>query len=291
MQQQKIILSGILIILLTGCGGGDRHEYTGVLEGTVVKVPALTGGKILSLLTEDGQNVTKGQALAVIDTTDLMLQRLQVSAQLEELEIQNEIARTQLSKSEKDLNYIREKYDRISRLYRENSVPRQNLDDIENQLQQVTSLETTARQQILSLVARKKQLNIQHRQIDKKIADAKISAPLSGIVSSTYFEESEAIQPGGALLEITSIHTMETKIYINEKMLSQVRHGQHVKISVDGIDSTWGGKISWISPKAEFTPKTILTPETRTSLVYAVKIALENRDQILKHGMPVVINL
>ena len=62
-------------------------------------------------------------------------------------------------------------------------------------------------------------------------------------------------------------------------------------MTIDGLSETLQGSIIWISPKAEFTPKTILTPNTRTSLVYAVKITIPNKEGILKHGMPVVINL
>jgi HlyD family secretion protein len=278
-------------LFIAGCGGPNRYEYTGVLEGTVVKVPALTGGEITDILVEEGQTVQEKQTLAIIDTTDLMLQRLQLSAQLEELLIQTEIAQTQLERTEKDLTYTQEKFERISSLYRKNSIPRQNLDDIENQLQQVTTANITALQQVRALRIKAKQLNTQHQQIEKRIADATISAPLPGIVSSIYFEPGEAIPPFGSLLEITSIREMETQIYIDEELLTQIRHGQEVHISVDGLDSSLTGNISWISPKAEFTPKTILTPETRTSLVYAVKVKIENMQRILKHGMPVVITL
>ena len=60
-------------------------------------------------------------------------------------------------------------------------------------------------------------------------------------------------------------------------------------MQVDGLGQSLVGKIAWISPRAEFTPKSILTPETRTSLVYAVKIDVPNPDGVLKHGMPVEV--
>jgi len=108
---------------------------------------------------------------------------------------------------------------------------------------------------------------------------------------SKYFEAGEAIPPFTPILEIIDINEMTTNIYISEKLLAKVKHGQQVSVSVDGLDKTLSGRISWISPKAEFTPKNILTPETRTSLVYAVKVSVKNEDGVLKHGMPVVIEL
>jgi len=152
------ILSVFLLVTLIACANNEKTEYTGVLEGTVVKVPALNGGVILSLFVDEGDNVRHGQLLAITDTTDLFLQKIQIIAQLEELDVQTDIAQTQLEKSEKDFAYIKEKYDRILSLFRENSVPQQNLDDIENQLEQVISMRTTSRQQLRSLNARKKQL-------------------------------------------------------------------------------------------------------------------------------------
>jgi HlyD family secretion protein len=285
------IFSLIFLFALSACTNNGETEYTGVLEGTVLKVPVLNGGVIISILAEEGDLVENGQLLAITDTTELSLQNIQIMAQREELDIQTNIARTQLAKVEKDFIYIKEKYDRISVLFNENSVPQQNLDDIENQLEQVRSLRETARQQLLSLNARKKQLQAQESLIRKKISDAQITAPQSGIISALYFETGEAAPMMAALIEITSIRELEVRIYVDEEMLPHIKHGQTVRASIDGIDSTLSGTISWISPRAEFTPKSILTPDTRTSLVYAVEVILRNEGDLLKHGMPVVITL
>jgi HlyD family secretion protein len=87
------------------------------------------------------------------------------------------------------------------------------------------------------------------------------------------------------------ITRLEAKIYIEETMLPHVRQGQEVSLDIDGADQSFSGRVSWISPRAEFTPKSILTPDTRTALVYAVEIDIENPDRIMKDGMPVVITL
>jgi len=92
-------------------------------------------------------------------------------------------------------------------------------------------------------------------------------------------------------VEIINLDEVWVKIYVSETMLPEIKVGQKVVVRPDGSSKKLEGKISWISPKAEFTPKTILTPETRTSLVYAVKILIPNQDKILKQGMPVEIHL
>jgi HlyD family secretion protein len=127
--------------------------------------------------------------------------------------------------------------------------------------------------------------------VNKKIKDAVMVAPTGGIISEKYFELGEAIPPLSPIVEIIEIRKVEVKIYISEKKLPEVKYGQEARVTVDGLEKELNGTLSWVSPKAEFTPKTILTPETRTSLVYAVKISVPNPEGILKHGMPVEVFL
>ena len=205
--------------------------------------------------------------------------------------MQMEIANTTLRRTQADLDYVKEKYQRLQSLVKNQSMPQQNLDDLANQLQQVQSGNQTARQNFQALAARREQLVAQQKLIQKKIKDAIILAPEKGIIFNKYFEESEVVPPMSPIVEIIHIQDLDVKIYIAEKLLPEIHFGQEVKIRVDGLSKEMTGTVSWISPKAEFTPKAILTPETRTSLVYAVKIAIANPDGVLKHGMPVEVIL
>lgn len=279
-------------LVFAGCGknsGGD--SYTSVVEGTSVQVPALTGGEIKELRVDTGQEVQNGEVLAVVDTTELVFQKQQLEASLDELAIQLKIARSNVNQAEQTEQYVREKQQRIEELYNKNSAPRQTLDDLTNQLQQAQTALENARQSFQSLEARRRQVQAQLGVVNKKIKDAVIIAPTGGIISEKYFELGEAIPPLGPLVEIIEIQKVDVKIYISEKKLPQVKYGQEARVHVDGLDKNLTGEVSWVSPKAEFTPKTILTPETRTSLVYAVKVTIPNPEGILKHGMPVEVFL
>jgi HlyD family secretion protein len=279
-------------LLILGCGSNSKSStYTGVLEGKSVQVPALTGGKIVELLVDTGEEVKGGAVLAVIDTTELVLQHKQLSATLEELAVQKEIAETNLKRSKGDLEYVQQREERMKMLYESQAMPKQNLDDLRNEMQRAQSAHEAARQQVRSLDARKKQLEAQVGTVEKKISDAVITAPVEGLVSTLYYEVGEAVPPMQPVLELIHVSELEVKIYIPEKELPNVKHGQEVKIRVDGVKEELPGRVSWVSPKAEFTPKTILTPETRTSLVYAVKVTITNPKRILKHGMPVEVIL
>ncbi|MBL7093512.1 efflux RND transporter periplasmic adaptor subunit [candidate division KSB1 bacterium] len=292
MQLKKYSVLLIIFVFIAGCGKNNhKNSYTGVLEGTSINIPALTGGVIIELMVNTGDEVKKGQPLAVIDSTELILQKEQLLATFAELDVQTKIANTGLANVEKNLSYIEERQKRVEQLYNNKSVPKQNLDDINNQLQNARSAFETALGKLQGIAAHREQLSVQLKIINKKINDAVVIAPRDGIVVTKYFEAGEAVPPYTPLIEIIDISKMTTKIYISEKQLALVKHGQKVSVNIDGLDKQLTGKVSWISPKAEFTPKNILTPETRTSLVYAVKISVNNKDGVLKHGMPVVIEL
>ncbi len=292
MQLKKYSVLLIIFVFIAGCGKNNhKNSYTGVLEGTSINVPVLTGGVIFDLMVNTGDEVKKDQRLAIIDSTELILQREQLLATFAELDVQTKIANTGLANVKKNLSYIEERQKRVEQLYNNKSVPQQNLDDINNQLQNARSAHETALGKLQGIAARREQLSVQLKIINKKINDAVVIAPRDGIVVTKYFEAGEAVPPYTPLIEIIDISKMTTKIYISEKQLALVKHGQKVSVNIDGLDKQLTGKVSWISPKAEFTPKNILTPETRTSLVYAVKISVNNKDGVLKHGMPVVIEL
>jgi HlyD family secretion protein len=293
MRKSYRLILATLIPLLFHCdlGNNSGHVYTGVVEGTVVRVPALTGGKIVQLAVDTGDDVSQGQLMAVIDTTELAYQRKNLTAMKLEIENQKRIAATNLQRAEKDLAYVREKYQRFQDLLKKQSVTQQSVDDLQNQVQNAEAAYNTARQQLGTLDARTMQIEAQLQSLNKKIDDAIITAPLSGMITQKYYEAGEAIPPLAALVEVIDLDNVWVKIYISETMLPNIKTGQGVEVHPDGISDHLPGTISWINSKAEFTPKTILTEETRTSLVYAVKVRIENNERILKQGMPVTVHL
>ena len=288
----KIASVGLALTLLLGCRGGEHgNTYTGILEGRTVQVPALTGGKILKLYVDTGDAVKAGDTLAVTDTTDLVLQRRQLQAGLKEIAVREDLARTNLDRARSDLAYAKQRLQRVQSLFDHQAVSRQKLDDVQNAVNRAQSAYKAAQQQWQTVAAKRQQLEAQLALLTKKIHDGVILSPLSGVVSNRYYEAGEAVPPLHPVVEITHVARLDVKIYVPEELLPSVKVGQSATVFVDGLDRTLTGRVVWISPKAEFSPKTILTPETRTSLVYAVKVTVENPDGVLKHGMPVEVRL
>ena len=123
--------------------------------------------------------------------------------------------------------------------------------------------------------------------ITKKLRDAVIIAPVTGTVTTKYFNEGEVVPSMGSIVEMLDTRILDVKIYVSVDLLGKFKIGNDISVQAEGIDTTYKGKIIWVSPQSEFTPKNILTPETRSSLVYAVKIRLANPNGKLKQGMPV----
>ncbi len=282
----------VLALLWMGCQrNGSEQAYTGEVEATTVQVPALTGGKILRLFVETGDTVVTGQVIACTDTTELCYQKEQLKAGLEKVAMQRKLAETSLSRARNDAEYLEKKLKRFQQLYEQNSIPQQTLEDVENRYQAARAALESARQQFLGIRAEEKKLRAQLKLLTKKIHDATVRSPLSGIVSAKYYEAGEVVPPGRAVVEVIRLEKVWVKIYLSERILPRIQVGQSVTVRVDGLESTLPGRIAWISPRAEFTPKTIYTPETRTSLVYAVKVNIDNPNHVLKRGMPVEILL
>ncbi len=123
--------------------------------------------------------------------------------------------------------------------------------------------------------------------LKQNIEDCKIYAPSDGFVSKKFIEEGENAVMGGSLLRLSNLETVNLVIYIPETELAKVKLGQEADITIDAFkDKNYKGKIIFISPEAEFTPKNIQTPDERTKLVFAIKIEIPNPQFELKPGLP-----
>ncbi len=282
----------MLAAVFGSCSNNEGNDvFTGVIEGTMVQVPALTGGKIVSLYADTGDRVDEGQALAQIDTTDLVYQRMQLEATSTEVDVQEEIAATALERAKADLDYVRQRYERVSSLLDGGAVTEQAVDDARIALRNAESAYETASQQVRTVQAKSRSLSAQLSSVEKRIRDASVTAPIGGTVTGKYYEAGEAVPQMRPLFEILETEEVWVKIYVGDERLPSLKVGQTARVGANGMERALSGKVAWISPEAEFTPKQILTPEVRTSLVYAVKVIIDNPDGVLKHGMPVEVRL
>jgi len=123
--------------------------------------------------------------------------------------------------------------------------------------------------------------------LKKNIRDSYIISPLNGFVVKKFVEVGETVSPMSSLVKISNLSSVNLIIYVSEGDLGKIKLGQKAEITIDTYpDKKYDGKVTYISPEAEFTPKNIQTKDERTKLVFAVKIEILNKDFELKPGMP-----
>jgi HlyD family secretion protein len=211
---------------------------------------------------------------------------------------QVQLLQNQLSVQQSQLNNLLHEKQRIENLIRQDAATGKQADDINAQIDVVNKQMTVTKQQITvqrsnvstqnrSILSENKPLQKRVAQLNDQLKRADIVNPVNGTVLTKYAEAGELTTSGKALYKIADLSVMKLRAYITGSQFSQIKTGQQVKVLVDEGKNTYKelqGTITWISDKAEFTPKTIQTKEERANLVYAIKIDVKN-DGYLKIGM------
>ena len=284
-----LILSGV--VLFSCNNNNSEYDATGTFEADEVIISAEASGKILAFHLEEGQVVKQGEQVGFIDTTQLHLSKLQLGENQKAVLAGRPNTRTQIEATKKEIENVQLEKTRVANLVKGEVASQKQLDDINSKL---SVLEARLAAQQNSLTTTTTTLNEQSNAIDIQLAivqdqlnRCKIINPVGGTVLAKYAMQNEMTLPGKALYKIADLNTIILRAYISGNQLSQIKLGQTVKVLVDAPDGgykEYAGTISWVSDKAEFTPKTIQTKEERANLVYAVKINVKN-DGYLKLGM------
>jgi HlyD family secretion protein len=306
MKINRLILFAGLPVILCACNNGrDNSDASGVFEAEEVIVSSELPGKILEFSINEGDQVPIGKMVAMIDATNLRLQKEQVEASIGTLQEkvvdvgpQVKLLEDQLSVQQTQLDALLREKVRFTNLVKEQAATQKQLDDITSQYDQVLKqMEVTRRQvtvqktltgtQNRSVLSERSPLSKRVAQLDDQIQRAAVINPVSGTVLAKYAQSGEITAAGKALYKIAGLDTLRLRAYITGNQLAEVKLNQQVKVSVDdgkGSFRNYEGRVTWISDKAEFTPKTIQTKEERANLVYAVKVDVKN-DGYLKIGM------
>ncbi|MBN1347782.1 efflux RND transporter periplasmic adaptor subunit [candidate division KSB1 bacterium] len=284
----KICCLLIIFLLLFACEN-ERHEIygTGTFEASEVLVSPQTAGLITEMPVSEGQAVRRGDLIAQIDIQKQTLTKEQLEAGIVEVNLNISLARQQIEAAEIQFQNIKKNYERFRNLLEEKSTSQQSVDDLQTKYEMAEKNLQSARIQYQSGLAKKQQLEAQLKLINQQIDDGSVRSPLDGIVLRKIRNQGEFAMIGAGLVEIADLSEMEIRIYISQHELGLVKTGDKLTISIDSHPGeTFEGTITWISPKAEFTPKNVQTKEARANLVYAIKLSVQNPDGIFKIGMP-----
>jgi len=299
-------------LALSACSRGSRAiQASGTIEATSVQVSSRSSGEILHMDATEGEVVKEGDILAVIDHAALDLQLGQARSGVDLAKAQLDLltngargedlaqAKDAVNQANDTLANAQEDYNRMESLYKVGAATQKQRDDAQYRFTAARAQASSAQQALLKLqnfarpedvkaaLARVDQAVYSVRLLEKSIQDCTVHSPTGGIVTEKLVEEGELAAPGTGLYVITNLDTVKLTIYVSETDLGNIKLGEEARISVDSSPgTTYPGKVTFISPIAEFTPRDIQTKDERVKLVYAVRIEIANPQQIFKPGMP-----
>jgi len=289
----KSILKLFLIALVfASCEGNDQAlDASGTFEAVEVIVSSEVSGTIEQLNIREGTTVEKGQPLGWIDSTQLFLRKKQLLAQIDAILSRRPSIATQLASYRIQVETAERELRRVQNLYEAEAATRKQVDDATAHVavmrRQMEAHRSSLDISSQGLISETLPLSAQVEQVQDQLHQSKIINPVKGTILTQYAQAHELVTPGKPLYKVADISTLELRAYLTGNQLPIVRLDQGVGVFVDdgaGGYNEYPGVISWISSKAEFTPKTIRTKEERADLVYAIKVRVEN-DGYLKIGM------
>lgn len=287
---KKLLIS--LTTLLFSCGNTHHTTvYSGRLESETVTVSAAAAGTIDSLFTEEGASVVKDQNLALIDGRRYAALLRQRQAQLHEVTLNRETLESRINELSPQLQLAEQTLAKTETLLKNGAATEQQRDELQSKADALRARMDGLVTQKKIITSKAKQLAAAAEIAGLDLEDTRVTSPLTGVVLNVYHRTGESAAPGMPLFEIADLSSLEATIYIPLSKLPSVTRGQTARVTADGEKEAFSGRVRWISSEAEFTPKTIFTRETRTTLVYAVKIDVPNPDGKLKIGMPVDVEL
>ncbi|MFY8005233.1 MAG: HlyD family secretion protein [Chitinophagaceae bacterium] len=283
-----------------------QFDASGYFEADEIMVSAETSGKLLTFNVAEGANLSKNTLVGIIDPLPLQLQQQQIEASIAAIQQKTTTALPAITMLQAQKKLVETQIDnwqfekkRIEKLLAADAASQKQLDDINYQLAnslqqlkvydaQIALQQANTATQNRALLSEIKPLEKQLAILKDKEARTKVLNPATGTVLNKFAMEGENITAGKALYKIANLDTVFLRAYISGTQINSLKLQQPVTVSIDaGKDNyqQYKGTICWISSKAEFTPKTIQTKEERVNMVYAIKVAVPNKEGLLKLGM------
>ena len=287
MKTRSLIL--IIALFLSGCKerAGEADAY-GNFEATEVIVSAETSGRILHFNATEGSEIAEGTEIALIDTLLFHLQKGEIEAgirsvrtRMNSIDAQNGIVNQQIGNLKVNIS-------RVENMLKDDAATRKQYDDLKGQEAVYLKQIEAGIAQRASTAAEIAVLESKKAVLDEQIRRSSVRSPLTGTLIEKYSEAGEIASAGRPLAKIADLSIMKLKVYVSGSMIGDVKIGEKCTVRIDKGKKdyvSFPGTVSYISGKAEFTPKIIQTKEERVTLVYAVNISVAN-DGSLKSGMP-----
>lgn len=314
-----------LLVACAPAPPSDRLRVSGNVEATEVHTAAEASGRIVDLRVDEGDRIEAGAVIARLDTEDTMLQiartradRATVVAQLRLLEAGSRAedirqARAQVDATAADVaavdaevtaasldldrfqalltanaGSVKQRDDAQARVDTAKARQRAGQDRVRSAREALARLEAGTRpEEIQTARARVAAADAQIAVLEKSERDATVISPIAGIVTQKLVDAGEIVARGTPLVVITDLDHAWANLFVPEPMVPRVTIGQAATVLTDAGGPGLEGKVTFVSPRAEFTPRNVQTAEERSKLVYRIKVTVDNSAGVLKLGMPV----
>ena len=302
MNQKVAILVGVFILpclFLGGCSAGKsaaKETVSGTIETDEVHVASRYGGRVASILAQEGDTLQPGQVIAKLEAPELRSRKEFAAAQLAELKAgprEQEIAaaKSDWEAMAAELDFASSENKRIEDLFKKTTVAETERD---RALAKVRSLEKSAaaaksRYELLlagTRPERLRQVEAQLAEIETQIRELEVSAPTNSVLEALHVKPGDVLTPNREIATLLLPEHLWVRVYVPATWIGQIKLGERVEARPDSAPGTvYQGEVEQISREAEFTPRNVQTAEERIKQVFGIKIRLRNERDELRAGM------
>ncbi len=324
MKKPVVVILATLALVAIVTGGWlwyQGHQDKGLtLYGNVdirtVNMSFRVGGRLASLTVDEGDAITAGQTLGQLDKAPFENALLQAKAGVSVAQAQYDLmqagyreeevaqAAAAVKQAQAAYDYAQKFYQRQQGLWGSRTISANDLENARSSRDQAQATLKSAQdklsqyrtgnrpQDIAQAKASLEQAQAQLAQAELDLRDTTLTAPANGTLMTRAVEPGSMLNAGSTVLTLSLTRPVWVRAYIDEPNLGQMQPGRELLLYTDGRpDKPYHGKVGFVSPTAEFTPKTVETPDLRTDLVYLLRIIVTDADDALRQGMPVTVTL
>lgn len=317
-----VLVLGLLVAAVRGLvlrhGNGDPNHVlaSGTIEATEVKIAFRMAGILATRAVDEGDQVTAGAVLATLDSREQQARIREAEAalavaqasqrDLEQGYLPEEVAqaRAAVEEATAQVTNLRQQAQRSQELFPNGGVSQERLDADRAAADAAAARLAAAQQrlkqlrggyrseQIDSARARTAQAEAVLAALQVQLEDMSAHSPIDGVVTRKHAEPGETLGAGSPVVTVAELARPKVRVYIPEGEIGRIKLGAAASASVDSFPGrTFPGKVSFISPQAEFTPKNVQTYEERVKQVFAVDVQMQNPEGLLKPGMPADVTI
>jgi len=259
----------------------------GRIEGKEINVSSKIQGRIIKLYKRESDKVKKGEIVAELRPDEYLAQLKSAKEEVEAAYQNKLLGESYLLKSQVKLEQAKRDLKRFEKLYKKGLISKRDLELAELNYKSALAEFRVNKRYISQAEAKYKSALQKLKEIEVIYKETKIYAPSDGVILSRPAEEGEVVNPGQTIYTMVDLQKLYVKVYIPEPDLGKVKLGQPARVYVDAYKNRYfNGTLTRIYEEAEFTPKDVQTKEERVKLVFGAEVSVDNKEELLKPGMP-----